>query len=107
MKIITFKCDFCDFEETCELGGGAQFPRVLLLIGHKEACRECTDKAQKLLDQKGYSTADKVQAVYAKTARELARAVNDIEKRDGIIIRKDGSFPNFQITYLPYEHANN
>ena len=50
MKKITQKCDFCLQEQTDEIGTGLVEIRRVYMLGMKDACRNCHEKAQRLLE---------------------------------------------------------
>ena len=50
MKTLSSKCDFCLQEVTDMLGVGYEEPRRLFKLGTREACGNCHEKAQRLLE---------------------------------------------------------
>ena len=59
MKKLTQKCDYCEQEITEVLGAGFEEPRRLFKLGTKEACLNCHEKAQKLMEvSKNYKDHD-------------------------------------------------
>ncbi len=50
MKKVTQKCDYCLQEQTDEIGIGLVEIRRVYMLGTKDACRNCHEKAQRLLE---------------------------------------------------------
>ena len=50
MKKVTQKCDYCLQEVTDEIGIGFVEIRRVYMLGTKDACRNCHEKAQRLLE---------------------------------------------------------
>ena len=50
MKKVTQKCDYCLQEVTDEIGISFVEIRRVYMLGTKDACRNCHEKAQRLLE---------------------------------------------------------
>ena len=51
MKIITFRCDLCEYEKTMDIPVGMQVPRVLWQMGRYEVCDLCSEKIKQLIEK--------------------------------------------------------